>query len=190
MDISSKKNLLSTGDTSICTSSWNAALGAAGAGIQAVKWVLKQEGRAFVLCRPPGHHAESSRGMGFCIFNNAAILAAYAIKNFGLSRVLIVDWDVHHGNGTQEIFYDNEKVFYFSTHQHLLYPGTGHANETGIGRGVNTTMNCPLPAGSKAAIIKSFTEKLIPAMDLYKPELIIISCGSARRKKSRTAGGK
>ena len=103
---------------------------------------------AFCVVRPPGHHATKDKGMGFCIFNNVAIAARYAQKKYGIDRVLIVDWDVHHGNGTQDIFYDDASVFYFSTHQWPFYPGTGTAGETGTGEGKGFTLNCPFPAGS------------------------------------------
>jgi len=139
------------------------------------------EGRAqnaFCVVRPPGHHANADRGMGFCIFNNVALAARYAQRRHGLERVLIADWDVHHGNGTQDIFYADGSVFFFSTHQHPWYPGTGSAEETGEGAGRRTTLNCPFPAGSgRAEILGAFQQKLLPAARNFKPDLVLISAG-------------
>jgi acetoin utilization deacetylase AcuC-like enzyme len=116
--------------------------------------------------------------MGFCVFNNIAVAARYAQQKYQVARVLIADWDVHHGNGTQDIFYEDGSVFFFSTHQHPWYPGTGSASETGAGRGKDTTLNCPLPAGSgRDAIVGAFESKLAPAMERFKPELILLSAG-------------
>ena len=133
---------------------------------------------AFVAVRPPGHHATPDRGMGFCIFNNIAIAARYAQKHHQLDRVLIVDWDVHHGNGTQDAFYDDGSVLFFSTHQSPWYPGTGSANETGYADGEGKTINCPLPAGSgRKEILGAFEQTLAPAADEFKPDLVLISAG-------------
>jgi acetoin utilization deacetylase AcuC-like enzyme len=116
--------------------------------------------------------------MGFCLFNNVAIAARYARKKYGIDRAVIVDWDVHHGNGTQDIFYSDGSVFYFSTHQSPWYPGTGPANETGEGKGKGTTMNCPYASGSgRKEILGAFQGKLIPAMRDFKPDLVLISTG-------------
>jgi acetoin utilization deacetylase AcuC-like enzyme len=134
-------------------------------------------GNAFCAVRPPGHHATPVKGMGFCIFNNIAIGARYAQKKHGVERVLIADWDVHHGNGTQDIFYSDGSVFFFSTHQSPWYPGTGAVSETGEGKGKGTTMNCPLPAGSQKEIIEAFRAKLLPAAEAFKPDLVMISAG-------------
>ena len=183
-EIRSGSAQLSTGDTAVSRHSWEAALAAAGCGLAAVDAVLggKVE-RAFCLVRPPGHHATADRGMGFCIFNNIALAARHAQRRHGVGKVLIVDWDVHHGNGTQDIFYEDGSVFFFSTHQSPWYPGTGAADETGRGAGKGTTLNCPLPAGSgRAAILPCFEEKLLPAMDAFRPELVLISAGFDSRE--------
>jgi acetoin utilization deacetylase AcuC-like enzyme len=152
---------------------------AAGAGLNAVDAVAGGRVRnAFCLVRPPGHHANATRGMGFCLFNNVAIAARYAQRKHGVGRVLIVDWDVHHGNGTQDIFYEDSSVFFFSTHQWPLYPGTGRADETGAGEGAGTTMNFPFPEGSgRAEILGAVQKSLIPAMEAHRPELVVISAG-------------
>src|SRR5205085_5038205 len=145
---------------------------AAGGVLNAVDAVMSGAARnAFCAVRPPGHHANASRGMGFCLLNNIAIAARHAQRRYGIARVMIVDWDVHHGNGTQDIFYSDSSVFFFSTHQWPLYPGTGRADETGEG----TTMNFPLPAGSgRAEILGAMQNSLVPAADRFRPELLLI----------------
>lgn len=178
-DIESGYRYLSTGDTEIGPGSWEAAVRAAGAGLSAVDAVAGGSARnAFCVVRPPGHHANTMRGMGFCLFNNVAIAARYAQRRHGVGKVLIVDWDVHHGNGTQDIFYADPSVFFFSTHQWPLYPGTGRADETGAGAAKGTTMNFPLPAGSgRAEILGAVQDALMPAMESFRPELVLISAG-------------
>jgi acetoin utilization deacetylase AcuC-like enzyme len=178
-DVGAGYRCLSTGDTEIDGSSWTAAVRAAGGVLNAVDAVADGRARnAFCVVRPPGHHANAGRGMGFCLLNNVALAARYAQKRYGLDRVLIVDWDVHHGNGTQDIFYSDPSVFFFSTHQWPLYPGTGLADETGEGTGKETTMNFPFPAGSgRAEILGAVENSLIPAADLFRPELVLISAG-------------
>jgi acetoin utilization deacetylase AcuC-like enzyme len=178
-EITSKLPQLSTGDTTICPASWDAARVAAGSALAAVDAVLEgKAANAFCLVRPPGHHATADEGMGFCILNNIALAARHAQRRHGLKRVLIVDWDVHHGNGTQDIFYGDGSVFFFSTHQWPWYPGTGRASETGEGSGKGTTLNCPLPAGSgRAAIFDAVEKQLVPAMVDFRPELVLISAG-------------
>jgi acetoin utilization deacetylase AcuC-like enzyme len=138
----------------------------------------RKAANAFCVVRPPGHHASAGRGMGFCLFNNVAIAARYAQKQHGIGRVAIVDWDVHHGNGTQDIFYADGSVFYFSTHQSPWYPGTGAARETGEGKGRGMILNFPAPAGTgRDEIMGAFQTRLIPAMRDFKPELVFISAG-------------
>ena len=129
-----------------------------------------QAANAFCVVRPPGHHASANRGMGFCMFNNIACGARYAQRRHGAERVMIVDWDVHHGNGTQDIFYDDGSVLFFSTHQYPWYPGTGAAEETGEGKGRGMTLNCPLPSGAgRAEVWQAFQEKLKPAAERVPP---------------------
>jgi acetoin utilization deacetylase AcuC-like enzyme len=178
-DVESGRPYLSTGDTDITANSWDVALHTAGAALAAVDAVIAGRVRnAFCAVRPPGHHANAGHGMGFCLFNNVAIAARYAQRRHGVKRVLIVDWDVHHGNGTQDIFYSDASVFYFSTHQWPLYPGTGRADETGEGAGRGTTMNFPFPAGSgRAEILGALENSLMPAAQRFRPDLVLISAG-------------
>lgn len=170
---------LSTGDTLVSPGSLEVAEFAAGGALEAVDAVMTGTVKAaFCAVRPPGHHATRDRGMGFCIFNNVAVAARYAQRRYGLRRVLIVDWDYHHGNGTQDIFYDDDSVFYFSTHHLGSYPGTGHPAETGIGKGIGTTLNVPLPAGAgDTDILRAFDSKLVPAVKTFRPEMVLISAG-------------
>jgi acetoin utilization deacetylase AcuC-like enzyme len=183
-DIARGARDLSTGDTAVGPRSLDVALAAAGGVMNCVDAVMKgKANNAFCAVRPPGHHATLMRGMGFCIFNNIAVAARYAQKQHGISRVLIADWDVHHGNGTQDIFYDDGSVFFFSTHQSPWYPGTGARDETGAGAGRGTTLNCPFPAGSgREEIGGAFRERLIPAMEKFQPELVMISAGFDSRE--------
>ncbi len=170
---------LSTGDTIISPKSLDAALRSTGGALNAVDAIVeKRVSNALSIGRPPGHHASAMRGMGFCIFNTIAIAARYAQKKHGLGRVLIADWDVHHGNGTQDIFYTDGTVFFFSIHQSPWYPGTGARDEHGEGPGEGMTLNCPFPAGSaRKEILGAFQEQLISAADEVKPELILLSAG-------------
>ncbi len=166
-------------DTQTSARSYEAAILAAGAAVTATEQVMRGEiDNAFCLVRPPGHHAEHNRAMGFCLFNNVAVATHYAIKELQLDRVLIVDWDLHHGNGTQNAFYDTDKVLYFSTHQYPYYPGTGSASEVGEGLGEGYTINVPLSAGlENQAYATIFNELLGPLAREYKPQLIILSAG-------------
>ena len=177
-------------DTRISRESFEVARLAAGAAIAAVDSVMdEQGGRAFALIRPPGHHATSSTAMGFCLFNNAAIAARYAQAGYGAERVLIIDWDVHHGNGTQEIFWTDPTVFYFSTHQFPHYPGTGASNERGAGKGEGFTLNIPLRAGTPAKDHRrSFIDALRDIERKFPPDLIVISAGFDSRRGDPLGG--
>ncbi|MBM3775371.1 MAG: histone deacetylase [Acidobacteria bacterium] len=177
-DIASGARELSTGDTAVGPKSLEVALQAAGGVLEAVDAVFTGRARnAFCAVRPPGHHATPGRGMGFCIFNNIAIGARYAQRRHGARRVLIADWDVHHGNGTQDIFYSDGSVFFFSTHQSPWYPGTGE------GEGLGTTLNCPFAAGSgRKEILGAFRERLIPAADRFQPDFVLLSAGFDSRE--------
>jgi acetoin utilization deacetylase AcuC-like enzyme len=170
---------LSTGDTALGQHSFDIALMAVGGTLAAVDAIFAGHVRnAFACVRPPGHHATATRGMGFCIFNNAALAARYAQARYGVERVLIADWDVHHGNGTQEIFYHDPNVYFFSTHQTPWYPGTGAADETGVDAGAGATLNCPFHAGAgHAEIVGAFRKRLLPAARRFQPEFVIVSAG-------------
>lgn len=178
-DIAAGATELSTGDTTISPRSLEVALDAAGGLMNCVDVVFeKKSANAFCAVRPPGHHARPNQGMGFCIFNNVAIAARYAQRRHGVERVLIADWDVHHGNGTQDIFYNDGTVFFFSTHQSPWYPGTGARSEHGDGAGAGMTLNSPFPAGSgRKEILGAFQDQLIAAADEVKPEFVLISAG-------------
>lgn len=183
-DVEMGHAFLSTGDTDITRNSWDVASKAVGGVLNAVDAVMTGKARnAFCAVRPPGHHATPARGMGFCIFNNVAIAARYAQRRHGAERVLIADWDVHHGNGTQDIFYADPTVFFFSTHQWPLYPGTGRADERGSGAGEGATLNCPFPAGSgRHEIVGAFENALRPKMEEFRPDLVLISAGFDSRE--------
>ena len=166
-------------DTTTSPKSWEAARMAVGGVLVAVDRVMEGEiENAFAMVRPPGHHAECNKGMGFCLFNNIAIAAHYARQKHLLERILIIDWDLHHGNGTQNSFYEDPQVLYFSTHQYPYYPGSGSVDEDGQGRGKGFTVNVPLPGGQGdqdfAAIFK---EILRPIASQFKPQLILVSAG-------------
>jgi acetoin utilization deacetylase AcuC-like enzyme len=178
-EVEAGRRSLSTGDTDVTPNSWDVAIRAAGGVLNAVDAVCSGNLKnAFCVVRPPGHHANASRGMGFCMLNNVALAARHAQRRHGVERVLIVDWDVHHGNGTQDLFYSDPSVFFFSTHQWPLYPGTGRADETGTGAGAGTTMNFPFPAGSgREEILGAVREHLMPAMESFRPELVLVSAG-------------
>lgn len=166
-------------DTVISAKSYEVALYAAGGVLTAVEVVMGGEvNSAFALVRPPGHHAVRTRAMGFCIFNNVAVAAKFALNEFNLSRILIADFDVHHGNATQDAFYDDPEVLYFSTHQYPYYPGTGGINETGMGKGEGTTVNFPMNAGwGDEEYIRAFREVLVPVAKRFQPQLILVSVG-------------
>jgi acetoin utilization deacetylase AcuC-like enzyme len=166
-------------DTVMCPKSYEAALYAAGGVLAAVEAVMNGKvDNAFALVRPPGHHATRDRAMGFCIFNNVAIAAQFALTRFNLNRVLIADFDVHHGNGTQDAFYADPRVLYFSTHQYPFYPGTGLIDETGTGTGEGTTVNCPMVAGwGDEEYLRAFNEVLVRVARRFQPQLILVSAG-------------
>lgn len=166
-------------ETMISPQSFDIARLAVGATFEAVDVVMNQKAdTVFCAIRPPGHHAEYDRAMGFCLFSNVVITARYIQETYNLNRIAIIDWDVHHGNGTQHILDRDPSVFYFSIHQYPHYPGTGRAEEKGLGPGEGYTLNVPVPSGSDdAAYLRSFDEKLMPAMDQFKPEFVIISAG-------------
>lgn len=166
-------------DTVVSPRSFDAALSAAGACAAAVDAVLSgQDKTALCLVRPPGHHATPNRSMGFCLFNNIALAAQRARQKHGLSRILIVDWDVHHGNGTQDIFYTDPQVFFFSIHRYPFYPGTGARDETGSGPGLGYTLNVPLRFSiSRKEYHAAFKAALDKAADIIRPELVLVSAG-------------
>jgi acetoin utilization deacetylase AcuC-like enzyme len=167
------------GDTFVNAGSYEVALLAAGGVNTAVRAVLSDEvDNAFCLVRPPGHHATPDRGMGFCLFNNVAVAARVAQQENGLERVLIVDFDVHHGNGTQDIFFHDPSVLYFSTHEYPFYPGSGHWRETGQWEGNGSTINVPLPPGvGDAGYAEVFGALLWPVAQRFRPQLILASAG-------------
>lgn len=175
-----KQAWLDVDTTAVSPGSVDAAEVAAGSAIAAVEAVVNgRAGSAFALCRPPGHHADSVRARGFCLFNNVAVAAAHAQAALGCERVLIVDWDVHHGNGTQDIFWASPDVMFFDTHRAApFYPGTGNKEEIGVGLGEGLTINVPLPAGcGDPALVKVYREILAPAVASFKPDIILVSAG-------------
>jgi acetoin utilization deacetylase AcuC-like enzyme len=174
-----RRSLFFAAETFLSAHSYEAALRAAGAPLTAIDAVMSGEvDNAYCLVRPPGHHAEADEALGFCLFNNVAVGARYAIEHHGLERVLIVDFDVHHGNGTQNIFYSDPRVLYFSIHQAPFYPGTGLSGERGEGAGLGTTINIPLPAGCGYETYEPlFRQVLAPAADRFQPQLILVSAG-------------
>jgi acetoin utilization deacetylase AcuC-like enzyme len=173
------EHVLDDGDTRICKDSYDVALLAVGGVLLAIDELMAGRlTRAFCAVRPPGHHAESSRAMGFCLFNNVAIGARYAQRRYGVERIAIVDWDVHHGNGTQQIFYEDDSVLSISLHQYPFYPGTGATGERGTGRGDGFTINCPMGAGSvEKDYIDAFQTHVLPALHRFQPQLLLISAG-------------
>ena len=177
-------------ETYASTSSLDVALLAAGSGVELTRKVLNGTlESAFALIRPPGHHAERNRIMGFCFLNNVALAAQAALQEHGVERVAIVDFDVHHGNGTQEIFYSRNDVFYLSTHQYPLYPGTGDLHENGRGRGLGFTANFPLPPGLGDSLYTTlFSDLLCPLVEAFEPHLILVSAGYDAHRADPLAG--
>ena len=178
MDLCSAGGTSLDPDTRCSIFSYEAALYAVGAGLEAVDRLKKGEvERVFAAVRPPGHHAEYSKAMGFCIFNNIAVAARYAQKK-GYEKVFIIDFDAHHGNGTQKAFYEDDTVFYFSTHEYPFYPGTGSKEEKGKGKGYGYTYNVPLPAGTGDDVYeKVYSEELPPLIERFDPDIIMVSAG-------------
>ena len=174
-------------DTHMSPGTLTAALRAAGGAVRAVDIVMAGEARnVFVATRPPGHHCERETAMGFCFFGNVALAAKYALDHHGLKRVAIVDFDVHHGNGTQDLVESDSRIFFASSHQMPLYPGTGHAHETG---GHANVMNCPLPEGAGSKAFRDVMEAaILPAVDRWAPELLLISAGFDAHKADPLAG--
>lgn len=166
-------------DTVLSRESFHSALLAVGAGLTGADLIMEEKIKnAFCAVRPPGHHAEVDRGMGFCIFNNVAITAKYIQRKYSIERILIIDWDVHHGNGTQHIFEEDNSVFYFSIHQYPHYPMTGRADERGKGKGEGFTLNIPVgPGADERVYLSVFREILNSAVERFKPEFILISAG-------------
>ena len=181
---------LDSTDTPISSRSYEVALQAAGGVMSAIDAVMAGKVKnAFCSLRPPGHHALKDKAMGFCIFNNVAVGARYIQKRYNLSKILIVDWDVHHGNGIQEMFYDDPTVLYFSIHQYPFYPGTGSEAEKGSGKGLNYNINVPLPAGSgDEDYLRAFEEKLKPAALAFSPDFVLICAGFDAHKDDPLGG--
>lgn len=178
-DSGGRKTRFFATDTHVSAHSYEAAIKAAGAPLTAIDAMLNGEiDNAYCLVRPPGHHAVAESAMGFCLFNNVAVAARYAIDKHGLERVMIIDYDVHHGNATQEMFYDDPRVLYFSIHQSPFYPGTGLSDECGVGAGLGTTINVPLPATTGYETYEPvFRQVMAPAADRFDPQLILVSAG-------------
>jgi len=182
--------LLDEGDTHAVRESFDVAMLAAGAVTNAIDRVLNGDiGTAFCAVRPPGHHAEGNRPMGFCLFNNVAVGARYAQRVHGVKKIAILDWDVHHGNGTQHIFEEDPTVFYISLHQYPFYPGTGSREERGIREGEGFTLNIPLSAGTgEKRYLAAFADEVVPSLQKYKPELLLISAGFDAHKDDPLGG--
>jgi len=166
-------------DTVTSAGSFNAALHAAGGAVRMVELLLDRDADyGFSVHRPPGHHATATKAMGFCLFNNVAVAAQHALDGHGLERVMIVDWDVHHGNGTNDIFHSSERVLFVSVHQSPLYPGTGPAEDVGEGAGEGYTVNVPVPAGTGDGAFRSLIEHVaVPLLQTFEPQLVLVSAG-------------
>jgi acetoin utilization deacetylase AcuC-like enzyme len=189
-DVESFAHVLRTGDTAICEESYDITMEASGAVLNAVDAVMRGDvSSAFCAVRPPGHHATATRGMGFCIFNHVAIAARYLHGRHGLNRIAIIDWDVHHGNGTEAIFMEDPSVLYISLHEHGIYPFTGAAEERGQGKGEGTNINIPLPAYSDGeTALAAWDEQIPEAIDAFKPDFFLISAGFDARSGDPIGG--
>jgi acetoin utilization deacetylase AcuC-like enzyme len=174
------------GDTVVSAGTWEAALRAVGAGLEAVDQVFDSKvANAFCEVRPPGHHAEAERAMGFCFFSNAAIAGLHARKKFGAERIAVVDFDVHHGNGTQDVFWSDKNLFYGSTHQMPLFPGTGAVSETGVGN----IWNAPLSAGDDGTVFRqAYSERILKPLQAFRPDVVIVSAGFDAHKHDPLGG--
>jgi acetoin utilization deacetylase AcuC-like enzyme len=177
-------------DTVVSSGSWEAALRSAGGAVALVDELLGgTAATGFAAGRPPGHHATRDRAMGFCLFNSVAVAATHALREYGLERVLILDWDVHHGNGTDDLFAASADVFYISIHQSPLYPGSGAASDDGTGPGCGFTLNLPVPAGSGDDLFCSLVEqRVVPLAERYEPQLVLISAGYDAHRDDPLAG--
>ena len=173
------KSYIDSPDVTVCTSSWDIASLATGGVLALADAVVQgQVENGFAMIRPPGHHAEHDTALGFCLFNNIAITARYLQQFHNLDKVLILDWDVHHGNGTQHAFEADDSVLFISLHQYPFYPGTGAWSESGIGRGKGATVNCPMNAGSgNLEYEQAFKERVFPAIHSFKPDIVLLSAG-------------
>lgn len=189
-DVESFADQLRTGDTAICEESYDVALEASGAVLEAVDSVMRGDvSAAFCAVRPPGHHATATRGMGFCIFNHIAIAARYLQQHHGLKRVAIIDWDVHHGNGTEAIFIEDPSVYYISLHERDIYPHTGAATERGHGKGEGFTLNIPLPGNTAGEVaLHAWDEQITSAIDAFQPEFLLVSAGFDARIEDPIGG--
>ena len=178
------------GDTITCRDSFGVALLAVGGFLTLLDAIAsKQSSNGFALVRPPGHHALRDHAMGFCLFNTMAIGAEYLKRVYGAKKILIMDWDVHHGNGTQAAFYDDPTVFFISTHQFPFYPGSGAVNETGVGVGEGFTLNIPLPAGcTDAEYLQVFQDIVVPAAEKFQPDWILVSAGFDPHRRDPLGG--
>ena len=188
--VAAGESFLDEGDTIVSSGSWRAALLAAGGAVDATDRVMRGEwDNAFLAARPPGHHAERDRAMGYCLFNNVAIAAQHLLSKHKLSRIAILDWDVHHGNGTQHAFEHDPRVLFISMHQWPLYPGTGAASERGLSAGEGATLNLPLEAGSAdREYLATFEQRVLPALDEFAPEFLLISAGFDAHERDPLGG--
>ncbi len=184
------RTMADDGETPISEASADIAMRATGGALAMVDAVMRGGFRNGIsLSRPPGHHACADRAMGFCLYNHVAVAARYAQEVYRLQRIAIIDFDVHHGNGTQDIFYDDPSVFFVSIHQWPLYPGSGDCNETGHGEGAGSTLNCPLPAESGIEAYQSIWEsRIVPALNAFRPELVLLSAGFDAHREDPLAG--